>query len=303
MTASLEVEVVSVAVLRFDDGTPVRAASAVTAYGDGWLVVQDDATHGAWWQGDAVRRVRVFPPVEGHDVFSSADGTKHLKPDLEAACAVPGGTLLLGSGSTAARMRGALLGGPGEPVAVADLSALYAALARRLELDPALLNLEGACVVGGALRWFQRGSASVPSCSVDVDLDALLACFAGAQDGPSRDVPLGAVRSYDLGTADGVPLAVTDAVALEDGTVLVCAAAEDTPNPYDDGPVVGTALALLDDAELLAVAPLPEVQGRPHKIEGLALRPGTGEHLDVLAVVDADDPELPSEALELRVRR
>ena len=303
MSARLEVDVVSVAVLRFDDGSPVRAASAVTAYGDGWLVVQDDATHGAWWRGSGITRLRVFPPVDGHDVFSSAEGTKHLKPDLEAACAVPAGTLLLGSGSTDSRMRGALLGAPGDPVAVADLSALYAAVAGRLALDPWLLNLEGACVVEGALRWFQRGSAALPSRSVDVDLDALLACFRAPQDQRIAQVPLGAVRSYDLGTADGVPLAVTDAIALDDGSVLVSAAAEDTPNPYDDGPVVGTALALLDGTGLLAVAQLPEIEGRPHKVEGLALRPGSGEHLEVLAVVDADDPELPSEALVLHVRR
>jgi hypothetical protein len=43
--------------------------------------------------------------------------------------------------------------------------------------------------------------------------------------------------AYDLGTADGVALAVTDALALPDGTVLVSAAAEDTPDPYEDGPV------------------------------------------------------------------
>ena len=41
----------------------------------------------------------------------------------------------------------------------------------------------------------------------------------------------------------GVGLAVTDAVALPDGLVLVSAAAEDSPSTYDDGPVVGSALA------------------------------------------------------------
>ena len=303
MTARLDVEVVSVSVLRFDDGTPVRAASAVTAYGDGWLVVQDDATSAAWWRGDSITPVRVFPPVDGHDVFSSTEGTKHLKPDLEAATLVPGGVLLLGSGSTDRRMRGALMGGPGEAVSVADLSPLYAAMTRALDIDPTLLNLEGACVVGDVLRWFQRGSASLPSASVDVDLDALLGCFRQPDPGRAADVAVGTVRTYDLGTAEGVPLAVTDAILLDDGAVLVCAAAEDTPNPYDDGPVVGTALALLDDTGLVAVSPLPEVEGRPHKVEGLALRPGSEPAVQVLAVVDADDPELPSEALVLEVRR
>jgi hypothetical protein len=190
-------------------------------------------------------------------------------------------------------MRGVLLRGPDDPVEVADLGHVYAAVVAALGIDPELLNLEGACVVGGVLRWFQRGAATLPSASVDVDLAALLGCFTAP-----REVPLGRVRTYDLGAVEGVPLAVTDAVALADGTVLVSAAAEDTPNPYDDGPVVGAALAVLDDAEVRAVTALPEL----HKVEGLALRSATATGLEVLAVVDADDPEQPSTALVLGVR-
>ena len=297
MTATLQAEVRSATVLRFDDGSPVRAASAVTAYEGGWLVVQDDATHGAWWVDDRVRRVRVFPPVDGHEVFSSAAGTKELKPDLEAGCPVPGGVLLLGSGSTSRRMRGALLLGTGEPV-VADLTPVYEAVCAAMDLDAGLLNLEGACLAGPSLRWFQRGVADVPSMSVDLPLEALLACF----DRPG-DVPVTGLRTYDLGRVDGVPLAVTDALALADGTVLVSAAAEDTDDPYEDGPVVASALALLDDDGVRAMAPLPEVGGEVLKVEGLAPRDVSGDRLEVLAVVDVDDPETPSTALAVDVRR
>jgi hypothetical protein len=138
----------------------------------------------------------------------------------------------------------------------------------------------------------------VPSASVDLPLDALLACF----DTP-REVPVGGVRRYDLGTVDGVALAVTDALALPDGTVLVSAAAEDTPDPYEDGPVIAAALALLDDDGVRAQVRLPEVRGAVQKVEGLAPRDVRSDGLEVLAVVDADDPELPSTALVLDVRR
>jgi hypothetical protein len=297
VTGALHVEVRSATVLRFDDGDPVRAASAVTAYEGGWLVVQDDATHGAWWLGDSVRRLRVLPAVDGHEAFSAATGTKHLKPDLEAGCPVPGGVLLLGSGSSPRRMRGALLRGRQEPV-VADLTPVYDAVRGAMGLDPELLNLEGACIAGQALRWFHRGAADVPSMSVDLPLDALLSCF----DRPG-EVPVTGLRTYDLGRADGVALAITDALALHDGTVLVSAAAEDTPDPYDDGPVVASALALLDDGGVRARVALPEVRGQVLKVEGLAACDVSGDRLEVLAVVDVDDPETPSTALVLEVRR
>ena len=298
MTATLQAEVRSATVLRFDDGAPVRAASAVTAYGGGWLVVQDDATSGAWWVGDSISRVEVFPPVEGHQVFAETEGTKHLKPDLEAGCPVPGGVLLLGSGSSTRRMRGALLRGVDAPPQVADLTPVYAAVCSVMGIDRELLNLEGACVAGSSLRWFHRGAADVPSMSVDLPLDALLACFRDPVD-----VPVTGLRTYDLGSADGVALAVTDAIALDDGTVLVSAAAEDTPNAYDDGPVVASALALLDDHGVLAMTPLPEVSGEVLKVEGLAPREVRPDRLEVLAVVDVDDPQTPSTALVLDVRR
>ena len=82
----MRVFVDEVRALRFDDGTPVTAASAIAPLGDGWLITQDDATSAAWRRAGSVTRVRVLPPVEGHDTFSEARGTKRLKPDLEVAC-------------------------------------------------------------------------------------------------------------------------------------------------------------------------------------------------------------------------
>jgi hypothetical protein len=297
----MRVELEGTTDLRFGDGSPVRSASAMAPFGDGWLIVQDDATHAAWQRPGGIVAVRVIDAVGGHETFSAAAGTKYLKPDFESAFAVPGGVVLLGSGSTEARMRASLVtltaGDPG--YRIVDLAPVYhrvaAALGGRLDQ----LNLEGACRVGDRLRWFQRGNsaAGVPSAAVDVALPA-----AGvALPAPPDQLAIGRMRRYDLGTVGGVALAITDAVALPGGRVLVSAAAEDTPNPVDDGPVVGAALALLDDDGVIDVAPLPESGNGAYKVEGIAVRAVLPDGVRLLAVADADDPVAASPQLELRI--
>ena len=344
----MRVEVESTTTLAFADGSPVRAASAIAPFGDGWLVAQDDATHAAWWRAGSVTAVRVIEPVEGLDVFGSAAGTKHLKPDFEAACAVTvggrPGVLLLGSGSTAARMRASLVS-LDTTCSVAELGPLYRRVAEVLGVRGDRLNLEGACLVGDRLRWFHRANAAAgtPSASVDVDASALLAAVTGhgaaadagvsdssaaadvgvsdsgtaadvgvsdsgaaadagvSDSGTGADVGVSDPRRYELGAVGGVALAVTDALALPDGRILVSAAAEDTPNAVDDGPVVAAALALLDDRAVLATAELPGLPGGACKVEGIALRETTPDGVRLWAVADADDPAAASLCLALRV--
>jgi hypothetical protein len=197
-------------------------------------------------------------------------------------------------------MRVALVSPDADPV-VGDLSPLYARVAAELGVVPDALNLEGACVAGDRLRWFQRGlpAAGVPTASLDVELRGLLAALTGSDGGAG--VPLGDVRLYDLRGAEDLALAVTDAVALPDGRVLVSAAAEDSLNTYDDGPVLGSALAVLDGDVVVGTVLLPEPDGRVAKVEGLALLEWGDERGRVLATVDADDPEVPSAVLTLAV--
>jgi len=292
----MRLEVTERRALTFPDGSPVRAASAVVPFGGGWLVVQDDATHAAWLHEGTIDPVRVAEAVDGLEVFSEVAGTKHLKPDFEAACAVTvdgaEAALLLGSGSSPARMRASLLrlDAAGAPYCeVLDLTPVYRAVAAAMGLPENRLNLEGACILGDRLRWFQRANvaAGAPTVCADVDLSALLAAVAD----------VGPVRHYDLGRVRGVALAITDAVPVGEGLVLVSAVAEDTPNAIDDGPVVASALALLDDFGVRAIAELP---GEP-KVEGLAVLGPAGDGARVMAVVDADDPAAPSAQLEMTV--
>lgn len=303
----MQVEIEDRRALRFADGAPVTAASALARLGAGWLVAQDDATHAAWVVDGQARRLRVLPPVDGLDVFSEVAGTKHLKPDLEAACTlvVDGrpGVLLLGSGSGPLRRRGVLVLDEDDPqVDAGALDGLYDAVAASLGVPDGHLDLEGVARNGGVVRWFQRGNlaAGVPSGSVDVDLAALLDALVGTRD--PADVPVRAPRTYDLGQVAGVGLAATDAVALPGGRVLLSAAAEDRPNPVDDGPVVGSALLLLDGDHVLDRVALPVVDGVVQKVEGLGVLEVLDDGMRLLAVVDADDALAPSVELVLRVR-
>jgi hypothetical protein len=303
----MRISVGNVRALRFDDGTPVTAASAIAPLGDGWLVAQDDSTSAAWWRAGEITAVRLLPPVEGLDRFSEAAGTKRLKPDLEVACPaeVDGepAVLLLGSGSTDRRTRGVLVRlDDGQPVArTGELAPLHAAVVQCLGLTADQLNLEGAARRGDTVRWFNRGNlaAGVRPASVDVPLAGLVDAVLGRTDPAS--VPVEQPRDYDLGEVAGVGLAVTDAIALPDGRLLLSAAAEDTPNAVDDGPVVAAALVLVDGDTVLDVATVPELDGRVPKVEGLALRAVQDDDVQLLAVVDDDDPTRPSTALELHV--
>jgi hypothetical protein len=147
----------------------------------------------------------------------------------------------------------------------------------------------------------------VVDASVDVDLAVLLAAIAGEAD-PAA-VPLGDVRRYDLSPLGGteavggaVPLGITDAVTLDGGRVLISAVAEDTDDPVADGPVSAAALAVLDGEEVVAWTLLPADTSRAvPKVEGLALLAASADTLELLAVVDADDPSLASPVMHLTV--
>jgi hypothetical protein len=193
--------------------------------------------------------------------------------------------------------------GDGAPtVRSVDLTALYRRVAAVLQLDAQQVNLEGACVVGERLRWFQRGHgpSGVASASVDVDLRTLLAVFDRGAD--PVEVTVGNARRYDLGGVDGLPFAITDAVRLPDGQVCVSATAEDAPDAVADGPVAGSALAIIDeDGRVQFVAPIRQ-ELASCKIEGLALVDATATSATLLAVTDQDDPDRPSTAARLDVR-
>ena len=263
----------------------VSAASGMVLADDRLCVVADDGLSLAVFAPGGAAPGRLVPLLAG-DLPRDPAARKRVKPDFEILLALPGGEatrlLALGSGSTAQRMRGALVtwpvSAPAPEVRAIDLAPLFAALAPLV----AQVNLEGEVVDGTRLLLFNRGNMRFPASQV---LAVPLAAVIGAAP-PEAQL----LAELALPALAGVPLTVTDACRLEDGHILLAAVAEATADSYADGGLAGAAIAELDPhLRLLAV----EVLDPPLKIEGLTARAVPGG-LDLLCATDADDPEQPA---------
>lgn len=284
----------------------VRAASALVPLGSAFVIAQDDSNFAALWTPSGLTPLRLFPDVHG-DTYSSARGNKAHKPDLEAGASFDVGgrpaAVLFGSGSTDARLRAAWVseGPEGHQVRTAELPSLYAAARQRLGLAADVLNLEAAAAVGERVYFFQRGNGEggvnasfvVPRATLEAAL------VSGA---PIAAHDLREVRRHSLGALDGCPLGFSDAAPLPDGRVLFLAAAEASPNTYDDGAVAGSVIGVLEhDGTARVLQRVPDGPDGPYKLEGLAVERVDGARVHLRALEDADDPTQASTALRLRL--
>lgn len=281
----------------------VRSASGIVRVGGRIAVIQDDANFVALIDPETGFAHAITLPAgeDGRRQFDDVRGNKRFKLDLECCVAVDDTLVAFGSGSTPVREKILTVRGIGseEPeIRVADASALYAALRARPEFAGSELNVEGAAVTGGTLRLFNRGNGAPReglrpvNASCDLDLAAVLAWL----DDPCASPPTpAAIRQYALGDIGGLPLTFTDAAALG-GSILYSAAAEDSPDATRDGPVAGAAIGIIA-GDSVRFGQVMGMDGRPYtgKIEGIL--PTSPDRL--LAVVDPDDPVLPSVLLEI----
>ncbi|MDP1919135.1 MAG: hypothetical protein Q8L14_22995 [Myxococcales bacterium] len=255
----------------------VSAASGCVVRDGRVYVIADDDPH-LWafsLNGTRLDRRRLLPGVMPID----ATERKAVKPDLEALALLPGGGLLaLGSGSSPRRRRGALL--RDGKVSVVDCTELFTSLEQQFEA----LNIEAAVVVGDQLVLGQRGNG--PGQQNALVRLTLADVTRGLERGAIGSWAVEGIEALDLGVLDGVPLTLTDLSLSLDGELYFAAAAEDTSDPYLDGPCVGSVIGVLGPRGVVRrarVAPLA-------KIEGLA-------QLDAdrwVLVADADDPAVPA---------
>jgi hypothetical protein len=260
----------------------LSAASGMVLRGSLLCVVADDAHCLAIFDLDSKAPGRLIPLITD-DLPSDAAARKRQKPDFEVLLALPSAEgsrmLALGSGSTAQRMRGAVIDlcDNGDPaiVRLIDLQPMFAAIT---PLVPEV-NLEGAVLRGDNLLLFNRGTMTHPASHIlEVPLTAVLS---------GRPVSPRLCAALTLPPCAGVPLTITDAFRLENGHILLSAVAEATADSYADGALVGAAIVELDaELDIVTVEPLEPIL----KVEGLSARTDA-DGIHVLCVTDADDPE------------
>lgn len=287
----------------------VRAGSGIAWVGGMLAVVQDDANFIALVDPEsyAVRALTLPAGEGGARLFGTDRGNKQFKLDLEACVTLPdgGGEMLVafGSGSTPMRERIVLVRGiPEAPsVEVRDASAFYALLRGAHEFSGSEMNVEGAAWRDGRLLLFNRGNGAPvdgrepvdATCEVDwARLRAHLLDADAPPPAPER------ITRYPLGDIDGWRLTFTDASMVGDA-LLFAATAEASPNTYDDGPVAGSALGIIDGSRARWTV-IEDASGARFdgKVEGIAPGPWPGT---VLVVIDRDDPHLPSELCEVEL--
>ncbi len=293
----------------------VRAGSGLAPTRDGIALIQDDANFVAIVDPRTARARAITLPAghEGRRQFDAGRGNKAHKLDLEACFSVtePDGTLLvaLGSGSkrtvpreNVVQVRWCESALPHVSVTHAPL--LYEGLRHETSFAGSELNIEGAVFLGDRVRLFNRGNGKAGkglapvNASCDLDWPALLAHLRDSTQPPPA--PRNVVR-YELGALDGIPLGVTDAT-LWRNRILYSAAAEDSPDVYDDGPVRGSAIGVIDAEGGVTWAPVTIPDGSPFrgKVEGILPVEGRDDRLYV--VVDSDDPAVASQLCVVELR-
>jgi hypothetical protein len=104
---------------------------------------------------------------------------------------------------------------------------------------------------------------------------------------------LDVVRSYDLGTLDGVPLAFSDATPLGRDLLVFTASAEAQGEAGPDGEIRGSVVGTIGlDGDVQRLRTID----RRWKVEGVHATIDTGV-MDFLFVCDQDDPDSASPLL------
>jgi hypothetical protein len=182
--------------------------------------------------------------------------------------------LVVPSGSTTKRMRGALLLENGDFSQEINFAPLY----KMLGLQIKEINIEGAIAFDEELWLFQRGNG------IENKNALILLNLADFLD----DRPLQPrILDVSLGQLHQVPLSFTDATKAEH-LILFLAVAEDSQSTYLDGTVVGSILGVMNPSGEILDTMVLETTSKP---EGLSYN---SVEKSFYVVTDDDDPQHPA---------
>lgn len=267
----------------------VRAGSALVESGGRLLVAQDDAYELFWLLDLEVGQV---PRLESVSLTpGSGPLAKSHKPDFEAAADLPDGRIVvIGSGSAPTRNSVVIVDPDRGTYDLKDASRIYEIVGGALGHA---LNIEAMLWIGDGFRLFHRGNSGDGNATVDIVVDP---------DDP-REVLVGGISYWDLGHVPGqngpVALTFTDADLDLSGRQWFLAAAEDTPNAIDDGPIAGASLGFLS-GDTGRWTLLRDADGAPstRKAEGLVIAADT---TGGWIVTDLDDEHASAELCRIEL--
>ena len=288
----------------------VRAASGLTWFGQHLAAVSDDASFIGLVDPASGRTQPITIPhaPAQRRQFDTRRGNKADKLDLECVISVEGRLVAFGSDSgLAVRRQVVVLDNETLAPRVVTLPRLYEAL-RQPVLGRGVLNLEGAAVSGDMLvlgnRGGDLGDDGVPTKDAMAwfPMSALLRLIDDPDGAPLPSIEW---HPVSLGQLGGTPLRLTELEAIGD-ELAFAATAEVTTSAYDDGQVTGSVVGwihgVMSSSYHVEWCRVIDEYGAPlvAKLEGLVFDARTG---NILASVDADDPDRPSELLELAMEQ
>lgn len=267
----------------------ISAGSGMVLYKDSIYIVSDDAPFIGHMAVGSNRLQRI--PIIGLGHYDTRI-PRPLKPDYEAALAGPldGKDYLFafGSGSQSPERDSLLffpIDNPAQQQKV-SLAPFYQKVQQLIYRPEAHWNLEGATKAADSLVMFNRGNNTVMNVSWNQ--------FTSFALGVASELPFVSYRRVRLPLLGEREARFSGACTVNDEYLLVCASVEDTPNWNEDGPVLGSFIALLDrnTYEVKNALPVTNGRGKPyvHKIESLeVLEKEEDGTLLIAALVDDDD--------------